>query len=86
MDGSSAATTTRPPFTPVMAELIKASAQTFIPTCFIQTNARFPAKDMPSAASMAVFSLVHQRLCRPRSRETGSVWMNSVISVEGVPG
>ena len=86
MDGSSAASTTRPPFTPVTAALTKASAQTFMPTCFIHTSARLPAYDMPSAASIAVFSLVHQRLRTPRSRANGLCWINSVISVEGVPG
>ena len=62
MLGSSAATTINPPFTPVTAELIKQSAATFMPTCFMQTNARLPTNDIPSAASMAVFSLEAQRL------------------------
>ena len=30
------------PFTPVMAAFIKASAHTFIPTCFMHTSARLP--------------------------------------------
>ena len=86
MLGSSAATTIIPPFTPVMAELMKQSAATFMPTCFMQTSERLPAKDMPRAASMAVFSLVHQWLCMLRVAVTGDAWMYSVISVEGVPG
>ena len=40
----------------------------------------------PRAASMAVFSFVHQRLCTPRSRASASACIYSVISVEGVPG
>ena len=75
-----------PPLTPVMAELIKQSAATFMPTCFMQTSERFPAKDIPKAASIAVFSLEHQRLWIPFSAVTGDIWMYSVISVEGVPG
>ena len=86
MLGSSAATTIRPPFTPVMAELMKQSAATFMPTCFMQTSARLPTKDMPKAASMAVFSLAAQRLCMFLSLVMGDIWMYSVISVEGVPG
>ena len=86
IEGSSAARTTRPPLTPVMALFTNASAQTFIPTCFMHTRARFPAYDIPRAASIAVFSFVHQRLRMPRSRARGLFWMNSVISVEGVPG
>ena len=42
--------------------------------------------DMPRAASMAVFSLVHQREWRPRSLAKALAWMYSVISVDGVPG
>ena len=37
------ATTTIPPLTPVMAALTKASAATFIPTCFMHTMLRHPA-------------------------------------------
>ncbi len=75
-----------PPLAPVMAELTKASAATFRPTCFMQTIERLPANDMPSAASTAVFSLVDQALWIPRSAVSGWPWMYSVISVEGVPG
>ena len=86
MLGSSAAITIRPPLTPVIAELMKQSAATFMPTCFMQTNARLPAYDIPNAASMAVFSLADQRLCMFRSFVIGDSWIYSVISVEGVPG
>ena len=70
----------------VMAEFTKGSAQTFSPTCFIHTSARLPIYDIPSAASMAVFSFVDQRLWTPRSLASGDSWIYSVISVEGVPG
>ena len=43
MEGSSAATTMSPPLLPVTAALTKPSPQTFMPTCFMQTMARFPA-------------------------------------------
>ncbi len=86
MDGSSAATTTSPPFAPVMAELMKASDATFSPTCFMQTMARLPANDIPRAASMAVFSLQLQRARIPRSCASADCWIYSVISVDGVPG
>ena len=86
MLGSSAATMISPPFTPVIAELIKQSAATFMPTCFMQTSARLPTNDIPKAASIAVFSLAAQRLCMFRSLVTGDDWIYSVISVEGVPG
>lgn len=65
---------------------MKGSAATLSPTCFMQTRLRFPAYDMPSAASRAVFSLVLQA---ERTVFPGSRWarcINSVISVEGVPG
>ena len=52
----------------------------------MQTSARRPANDMPRAASMAVFSLADQVQWMPRSAVSGCSWMNSVISVEGVPG
>ena len=69
-----------------MPELTKASAATFMPTCFMQTSARLPANDMPRASSMAVFSLVDQRQWTPRSLARALPWMYSVFSVEGVPG
>ena len=86
MEGSSATMTIMPPFTPVMAEFTKASAATFSPTCFMQAITRPPAYETPNAASTAVFSFVHQVLCRPRSRAKGCRWIYSVISVLGVPG
>ena len=42
--------------------------------------------DTPKAASIAVFSFVHQLLCKPLARAKGESCMYSVISVEGVPG
>ncbi len=57
MEGSSAETTINPPLAPVIAELIKGSAATLSPTCFIQTMALLPAYDIPNAVSIAVFSL-----------------------------
>ena len=36
------------------------SDATFSPTCFIETSARRPTSDTPSASSYAVFSFVHQ--------------------------
>ena len=86
MEGSSATSTMTPPLTPVIPLLTNGSAQTFSPTCFIHTKARLPMNDMPSAASMAVFSLVLQRLWMPRSLANWLPWINSVISVDGVPG
>ena len=86
MEGSSQATTTMPPFTPVMAELTKASAATFRPTCLKHTKARFPAYDMPSAASMAVFSLADHTLCTLRAAANVDCCTYSMISVDGVPG
>ena len=41
--GSSALTTTNPPFTPRYAALINGSDATFKPTCFMLTAARRPA-------------------------------------------
>ena len=52
----------------------------------MQTRARLPTNDMPRAASSAVFSLADQLQWMPRSRVRGCIWINSVISVEGVPG
>ena len=86
MEGSSAATTTSPPLAPVIAELTKASAATFMPTCFMHTRARFPANDMPSASSIAVFSLADHVQWMPRWAVSGCPCIYSVISVEGVPG
>jgi hypothetical protein len=43
MPGSSATTNTSPALTPVKAELMKGSAATLSPTCFIETSARRPA-------------------------------------------
>ena len=40
--GSSAQMMTKPPFTPMYAELIIGSAATFRPTCFMITAARLP--------------------------------------------
>ncbi len=52
----------------------------------MQTSARLPANDMPSASSIAVFSFDDHVQWMPRSAVSGCVWMYSVISVEGVPG
>ena len=52
----------------------------------MHTSARFPAYDIPRAASMAVFSLQHHLLWIFRPRAVGLFWIYSVISVEGVPG
>ncbi len=85
MPGSSAATTTRPPFTETSAEFMKGSAATLRPTCFIDVIARRPANEVPSASSYAVFSLVHQAACgRPCACEYRTRY--SRISVDGVPG
>ena len=43
MEGSSAALTIRPPLVPVIAALMKGSAATFRPTCFMLAMALFPA-------------------------------------------
>ena len=84
--GSSATTTTIPPLAPVMEAFMNGSAATFKPTCFMQTMERLPAYDMPMADSMAVFSLPAQMLCTSPARPCLEFWINSVISVEGVPG
>ena len=86
IDGSSQAATTRPPLAPVVAEPMNGSAQTFMPTCFMHTSVLLPAKDMPSASSMAVFSFTDHAQWTLRSAVSGYDCMNSVISVEGVPG
>ncbi len=52
----------------------------------MQTSARRPANDMPNASSMAVFSFADQAQWMPRRAARGWAWMNSAISVEGVPG
>ncbi len=51
MPGSSAETTTRPPFTPMYEEEKNGSAATFSPTCFMVTRARTPASPAPTATS-----------------------------------
>ena len=54
--GSSAATSTIPPFTPVYAAVNSGSDATFTPTCFIDTMDLTPANDAPIATSVATFS------------------------------
>ena len=77
IEGRRAATTTSPPLAPVIAELTKASAATFMPTCFMQTSARLPANDMPSASSTAVFSFDDHVRWTPRAAARGCPWMYS---------
>ena len=85
MPGSSATATTSPPCAPTSAEFTNGSAATLSPTCFIETSARRPAKQAPSASSYAVFSLAHQAANgRPCLRRCSSRY--SRISVAGVPG
>ena len=81
MPGSSALTTTRPALTPVSDTVMKGSAATFRPTCFMVTMVRTPASDAPTATSRATFSLTHHSLWIP-----SSLAVASMISVEGVPG
>ena len=52
----------------------------------MQTNAFFPAYDMPMALSMAVFSLADQLDLIFLSLASLEACMYSVISVDGVPG
>ncbi len=78
--------TSMPPLAPVIPEFTKASAATFIPTCFIETMERFPQNDIPRASSTAVFSLDDQWEWIPRSFVSGWLCTNSRISVDGVPG
>ena len=81
MPGSSAQTTTRPALTPVRDRVMKGSAATLRPTCFMVTMLRTPASDAPTAVSRATFSLMHHSLWMPSSPA-----VVSMISVEGVPG
>ena len=50
MPGSSATASTSPPLTDTRAEFMNGSAATFRPTCFMDTSARRPASDTPSAS------------------------------------
>src|SRR5574344_1581965 len=86
IDGSSATSTTMPPLTPVIDELMNGSAATFNPTCFIHTMERFPEYDIPRAHSIAVFSFDDHNARMLRSLASLEPWMNSIISVDGVPG
>ena len=81
MPGSSAETITRPAFTPVSASVMKGSAATFRPTCFMVTSVRPPARAAPMPVSRATFSLAHHSTMGPSSPAS-----SSMISVEGVPG
>ena len=56
MPGSSAVTSTEPPFTLMVAKVIIGSAATFTPTCFMEAMLLAPAIDAPAADSMATFS------------------------------
>ena len=57
MEGSSATRSTRPALTPVLVTLMKGSAATLSPTCFMAEKARAPPMDAPIATSQATFSL-----------------------------
>ena len=81
MPGSSALTTTSPAFTPVSDRVMKGSAATLRPTCFMVTSTRAPASEAPTAVSSATFSLMHHSACTP-----GMPAAVSRISVDGVPG
>jgi len=81
MPGSSALTTTRPALTPVSESVMKGSAATLSPTCFMVTMLRTPASEAPTAVSSATFSFTHHWLRMPFSPA-----VVSTISLEGVPG
>ncbi len=81
--GSSATTTTIPPSTPTYERLIKGSAATFSPTCFIVTIDLIPEYAAPAATSKAVFSFVDHWTSIPGIFSRIKV---SIISVDGVPG
>ena len=82
MPGSSAETTTRPPFGPSNVKVMSGSIATLRPTCFMHTSARAPPMEAPTAISMATFSLTdHSQSIAPLNLATFSR-----ISVDGVPG
>ena len=57
MEGSSATRSTRPALMPVLVTLMKGSAATFRPTCFMVTSVRTPPMAEPMPTSRATFSL-----------------------------
>ncbi len=81
--GSSAERTTNPPVTPVYALVIKGSAATFSPTCFMVQSARCPHQAAASAFSKATFSFVDHSTVKGRSSCTRRT---SITSEDGVPG
>ena len=81
--GSSADTTTMPPFTPTYASDISGSAATFKPTCFIVTIVRAPPYAALAATSIAAFSFTDHSKCTP---SCGYLDIVSTISEDGVPG